>query len=767
MDKISPQDDDVQSLLSDVTGSVENDTDTLGRQILQHQRDAQRINDLMQSHGQAFRKAKPINPRLALTLDNLERNDHVDDARYSTQGPREHRPPSIGSSNDSDPPLNVPREWGRKGKQNNGWMRRIHQDENAALRHTVSIAGHESSQVDWAAAADQPSGSVEQRTPPSQRRQQPSFTPPNNSLDRIRQWEADQDLTSASLLASTPALPSRNRSAIEEIRQREIHVIQQRGVASIRRQMYEQSTTETTRRRRSGDAPSEPTDGQAPTSAPAPKRLLRRSSVLSNKENIPTNSSGEGRNLPQVLHKSVESIGVIDQGNQATAQRDTTVQRPQQKRNDSMTLLRRLARVSSTSPSPTPTPAKENVDSEKEPLDGDVQADELRLAQGTPPLPERITDKYDGTDSQPRVLNQPNTSANTDSTPRPVGRLTTAPQAGEETQAQQINNTRLPHETPVVTGAWIDTPRANAGATTTDDIRAALKDLSADTLIPRPRSAPTLPSSALDAVLQDFRERSNETDEENALGDSTIASLEDILHPSSNDPTIVLDIPDAALLDASLADAWVDAHTDPIDTIPTTQAECDRRQELLAIESMNNHLRTARTTLKDTSRALRKVEHRVDAANNASPSKLRPATLHNETATAAAAEDDDTLPAQNVVQQHTHAHTPGICASCGRSTSVFKTLLCEYLSLFYRRDASSRAWGIRLTSLGMACAVFWIWFASESTAWYVSIFSHFLFNLALQPVCHLPCSSTACSVFPTTKRYAHISWDSMYKQSGK
>lgn len=714
MDKISPQDDDAQSLASNLTGSIENDTDTLGRQILQHQRDGQRINDLMQNHHpQAFRKAR-LNPRIALTLDNLERNNYVNDGRSLSQGPMGHRPPSIGSSNDSDPPLNVPREWGRKGRQNNGWMRRIRQDEDAVLRHTASFAGHESSQVDWAAAADQPLGSGEQGTPSSQRQQGQTSTPPslrqqNNSLDRIREWEADQDLTTASLLASTPALPSRNRTVIEEIRQREIEVIQQRGVASSRRQVYEQTPSES-RRRFSGENNLETMDGQAhtatrPSSSSTARRPLRRPSVISNKENIPIIFGGEGRSPPLVMNKSVESIGVVDQGNQATAQRNTPAQRPQQKRTDSMALLRRLARVSSASPSSAQ--AKEDVQAEIARLDGNTQADELRDAQDTPlPLSGRNSNSNIA-NGQPKAPSQPNSShprvgADMDNTPKPDHRPTSAPQTGEGSQAQQGKNNRLPHETPIVTGAWIDTPRANAGDTTAEDIRIALDNLTTDGLIPRPRSAPPLPSSALDAVLQDLRSNTNPNDEPN-LGDSTILSLEEILHPTSADPTITLDIPDSALLDASLADAWASASTIPIDITPTTQSERDRRQELLAIESMNNHLRTARTTLKDTSRALRKVEHDFEAANTASPAKARPAAV---------------VPDQQQAQTHTHTHgVDGTCGSCGRHTSVTKALFHEYLSLFYVPSPSSRFWGIKLTRLGAACLAFWIWFVVENTLW--------------------------------------------------
>ncbi|GAB7349900.1 hypothetical protein MBLNU459_g0590t1 [Dothideomycetes sp. NU459] len=716
MDKISPpqDDDDAHSVLSHLTGSTDNDTDTLGRRILQHQRDAHRINELVHHHGQAFRKARPM--RNALTLDNLERNSIA----IQDQG-QARRAPSLGgsSSNGSDPPLNVPREWGRKGRQNTGWMRRIHQDDAVvAQRHTVAVVKHESSHVDWAEAAEHPSPSAGHATPPSQRQQRLASTPPSSHshhlpLDRVHAWDVDQDLTAASLLASTPALPSRSRAAIDEIRQREIQVIEQRALTTSTRQIWEQTPSET-RRRRSRDgahkvAHQHPPAASQPSSAPERRHFPRRSSVLANKENIPIATGAERRNPPLLLNKSVESIGAVDQGNQATANLNTATQRPQQKRTDSMALLRRLARVSSSSPSPTQ--AKEAVDAETARMHGSTQTDKYQVhsdASAPPAAASTNSNRIAHGDREP-ISSQPQPSqsqavTDVDGIPQ---RPTTAPQPGEATQKHQTNITQrgtstFALQTPVVTGAWVDTPRATTGDSATDDIRTALDKLAADSIIPRPRSAPPLPASALDAVLHDMRARTAQTDDEPTLGDSTIASLEDILNPSSNDPTIAIDIPDAALLDASLADAWADAHSEPVDTVLTTQSERDRRQELLAIESMNKHLRSARTSLKDTSKALSKMEHRVDAATM-SPSKPPRDSVKDEP------------------RPHLHA-ADRVCGSCGRRTSVFRALMDEYLALYYRRERTSRWWGIRLTWLGVACLAFWIWLASETTL--CSIYCH-------------------------------------------
>jgi len=77
------QDENTQSSGSAISGlsQLESETDDFGRQILEHtkQRDRQRMRDATTGRVEAFRKARP-RPRIALTMENLERND------ASTQG---------------------------------------------------------------------------------------------------------------------------------------------------------------------------------------------------------------------------------------------------------------------------------------------------------------------------------------------------------------------------------------------------------------------------------------------------------------------------------------------------------------------------------------------------------------------------------------------------------------------------------------------------------------------------------------------------------
>jgi hypothetical protein len=83
--------------------------------------------------------------------------------------------------------------------------------------------------------------------------------------------------------------------------------------------------------------------------------------------------------------------------------------------------------------------------------------------------------------------------------------------------------------------------------------------------------------------------------------------LENIVHPNT-DPT-----------DTTLASdgAYQDANEDLDIGRPLTQAEKDRRQEDLAIEAMNKHLRAARTSIKDADRGLQRVENKWDTTSHA------------------------------------------------------------------------------------------------------------------------------------------------------
>lgn len=666
MDRLS---DDTQSIYSDLS-SLENDTDEFGRKLLQHIRDTQRIQNL-NSSAQAFRKARP-NPRIALTLDNLQRNSTLaNEYRSASDGILTRSAPSVASSTASDPPLNLPREWGRKGRNNNDWLKRIRQDDqkqpsrldgDAIYTHRTTFTGDRSPQREHASPThtQPPVDTVKQthspnRTSPRQASTPPSARQQNNSLDRIREWEEEQDLTSASLLTSTPAARSTAKQTMNSIRQREIQGIEKRGVASSRRQIWEQTSANTSPAQH---GPVSPSDAE-----PAP----RRRSVISNKENIPFSKATTDRTPPLVRSKSIQSVGAVDKIIQATV--PPAQQRPQfQPRTDSMSLLERLARVSSPSSSPT----------NKQVLD----------AEGTkrPEPSEKNNDPVEPAVKDLLVAPRPQTS------PRPDETVQSRHKGVKETASSE-----LIAQTPIVTGAWVNTPRP--GREITSEVTAATQSTKTITQ-PRRLTEPSLPTSALAAVLDDMRNNGKISDNDPTLGDSTIASLEDMMDPMTGEPTITLNIPDSVLQNVESNNASVKAQADP------DQSQ-DQSQEDSALTALGKKLDSTRTSIHEASEGLKRVEHQ-DRPESAAVSSA----IQKRTTTAGGV-------ATQSSGQSKHEHKcDGYCDSCGRPTSVFRAAWSEFCSLYIRRDKRAK-WGLRLTWLGLACLAFWTWLATESTLWYV------------------------------------------------
>ena len=178
MDKV--RDEETQgsgSAFSDLS-ALENETDDFGRKLLQHQRDAQRLKT-MSGPPRAFSKAR-TRPRIAQQLEREEREKMA-------QAERDIQRPGSNGSNDSDPPVTVPREWGRKAKPQKHWMRKIREspvvssgdeiekDEDAIYPRRTSYTGDENPLM-GSDMADHPLPSTE-NTPPSMRRQRPLSTP--------------------------------------------------------------------------------------------------------------------------------------------------------------------------------------------------------------------------------------------------------------------------------------------------------------------------------------------------------------------------------------------------------------------------------------------------------------------------------------------------------------------------------------------------------------------------------------------------------------
>ena len=713
MDKVQSHDDETQGSGSGVSdlSALENDTDDFGRRLLQHHRDEQRLSNA-RGNGQPFRKARP-KPRVAESIlrEERERESKEDQQRLGSS-----------DSNDSDPPVTIPREWGRKARRQRDWMKKIIEpsevdesehihdakpEEDAIYPHRTAYTGD----IDWQ------DSTLDPNTPPSMRRQRhsaaatPSSMRHMNTTLRPSASSEDGDFTAASLLASTPAATRLPRK-IDELTRREIEDIERQGLTTRALDEMDQRSPNGTLRRTSstrlreraiadGMAGSPPRLSRqltlpADTASPSKIPRRRRSPIGGNKENVPINGDVNG-------HDDTKQAGATKIPTLADpAANVQNSPRTRHHRNDSMNLLRKLARVSSMSPSPAREKADVD-DVQKKDTSAprtDAAPSSTKAAGGsevTKAKPSRNERKSSGWGLEFDALagsrgddENGNGEAAKEQKEAPVSGTDKTPAPKD----QPANGT-----TPVVTGAWVDSSLPNGAssaaqtknavqqpgavssdkATVTGDANGPNDDLR------RVRSDPPRPKSALEAIMQETRNQENDLQ----FGESTIQSLEDIVHPNFDltDPTITFEYDTAAAVQES------------IDTgEELTQAQKDRRQEDLALEGLNKHLRTARTSIKDANRGLRRVENKIDAAQEV----LQPAPTPKTTTTI-------------IVRKPADANGYTHCDVCGGGYhSVWYALWAEFRSLFYSWDPSAR-FGITFTWLGAWCLCWTIWYLIECT----------------------------------------------------
>ncbi|EME88539.1 uncharacterized protein MYCFIDRAFT_213326 [Pseudocercospora fijiensis CIRAD86] len=593
MDKVRVHDEDTAmgsasgsgSDLSNLSALNENETDDLGRRILENQREAQRARQ----ENRPFWRAKP-RPRTTIPVETIA----------STAEESGHQRAASAGSNKSDPPLNVPREWGRRAKRRTDWPRKLDADEELDIQplraDDDSIFPHRTLYTGDDNPLLSPGGVVAslENTPPSMRRRRQMSSPSslhhmNTTLQPALDSE-DIEFNDASLLVSTPAVNHRNRK-IDMLMQREIEVVEKRAVTKRSLETLARRATEDSR------------PGSAPSGDQA-RIVGRRRSNLSDKENEPDDVD---------ISKPAE-------------QKSRPARRSQHGRNDSLALLRKLARVSSMSPSPA------------------RDKDDERRASGSFPN----TSKDDGDKSS---------EAQTDS------------------RRVRIDGHAKKNNEP----DGLDTPAKSYLKKPPKDPRRIF-------------SEPNHPKSALEAVVQDAKEKGDPL-----LGENTLASLEDIVHP-----------PDAT---NSTLNFDTNATSNPPPggnetSAGLTQAEKDRRQEDLALENLNKRLRSTRSTIRDANRGLRRIENRIEAASEGDPGPDRIPGPH----------DSDYEAWASTLPPYTDHNGRTICAHCGGSyTSVWRGLWVEFRENFYTWSGPKQQ-SLQLTWLGWTLVIWWIWFVLESMA---------------------------------------------------
>lgn len=691
MDKTQTLDDDTLgsgsgSGYSDLTG-LENETDDFGRLLLQYQRDAKRLQNISNGFPQAFRKARP-KPHVPELLERQDRE-------RASQEVNDHQRTGSGGSNESDPPVAVPREWGRRARRQTDWIRKIvapsgngdEDNEDAVLSRKTTYIGDMERRAD-SAVDDSSLSPLSRRNAKPTTPSSPSSMRHMNTTLRPEMDSEDQDFSLTSLIASTPARTRLPRK-IDELARREVEIerIERHAVASRALDHIDERSPSAVIRRTSSSKlreravaeglisgtttlPRPATASGLPTS---PSRIpRRRRSLLGNKENV--------RPLNGLTHstsdlKGAETVSVADDN--AQAQPVKSRQRPGHKREDSMNLLRKLARVSSMSPSPgrdKSAPSSPEKSKKLEPAVASQSGRSKAVVEANHEFSTTIKNRDHGqVDIASGRLGSRSPADLAEHGSNTYRRTET--DVERISDGDQIDN----QATPVVAGAWIDTTVGMDNNTLAPSDHDNLAD-ELDTYDTASRSA--RPRSALDALMREAR--NGAADQQ--YGESTMQSLDDIVHPNleSTDLTATTDCDVAA----KIAEAVLN-NDDPF-----TQEQKNRRQEDLAMEAMNKHLCAARTSIKDANQGLRRVENRIETAQENRETITKPITG---------------------VQKRASQTVSRMCEACGGyHQSLWLGLWRELCSCFYTWDPSSQ-YRIRLTWLGLVCLLWLAWYVSEST----------------------------------------------------
>ncbi|KAF2019741.1 hypothetical protein BU24DRAFT_406371 [Aaosphaeria arxii CBS 175.79] len=631
MDK-QAQDDDTQNSGSIVSGltSLGSGDDDFERLMLQNERDQRQLKDALRGDFRPFSKARS-HPHVGLTLDNLERNNAQQDSRSGAGYlVKRESPQSSNGSARADPPIHAPREWGRKGRVKRNWLRAIaSEDQTRSPEAPNHFADEETPRQSSYAPEDLPLPSIED-SPLSHKGS--SRNTPNSTRRKSFDTQEDSDLDSsidfneASLIASTPYVP--RSTVLDDIRQREMETLREQALTTNRLDRIRETSPEETRPRSSSKQFPDRSENLRPAQAlregtPEARVRMRRNSWKTIGKSPAV--IGEGGQQPTispitVYNTNSEGIEIVEARAQVNAR--PSPQRPgSNKREDSHELLRRLARVSNT-----PSPGRPNA---QRPQTAPAKQSEspspltlhskhtTNISQPHKHSPESTAEPIPAHQKRGRDTQSVNTEAGGGASPVSIKR-----QESVDIEATPVpTSSKLSATTPRVTGAWVDTPAPrtiprSARSQSNSPVRPPkpedpsnsshgkqgpeIAQAESEGVYELERTRPSMPGSALEAIVEEARANGKRAQDQDSFGDSTINSLEELIRPGSSVDQAG-DIDDDTLLGLQLP-------TEP----PRNEAERQRQQELTQLHLMNQRLRAARTSVRDASRGMTRVEHRVE-----------------------------------------------------------------------------------------------------------------------------------------------------------
>lgn len=603
-----------------------------GVNYLRRAGDEARMQDPSNGYVQPFRRACPVN-KLALTMENLERNNAV--PVYDGPPKESHQDASIQiystSGSDSTGSPNVPKQWGRKGRQRNDFLRRIN-STSAATAHTMErerdpdlIYPYRTGFTGDTSPRLRRTASLFEQDSPAQRRSGKRNTVDNDTrnttLDEIMELEKE----SASAENGSPtASRSDRRKRSESITQKEIQGLRARAV----------TTSRLAEDRRSLRRPKSLADAFHQTDATVDSIL---GDLNTGRDNPPRHDNASSQSLPDALKGRVSAAPVADTPPLANPGSRALDEEPPRSR--SSDLLRQLARASSNTPSSSPnSPRRRPPGIPQRTSSHRSRASQSAKSQNHVSLSDMLGKDRPVTPKSPASTDQRGKQLSAEFEPALVkteGDLNIAKESfgggwnsSRLSAKPTLKDSAIP-KTPNVAGAWIDTPATQA-------VQGRLHHSASDGALSR-RAGRQLPTSqagherqnakylgnplhaksVLEALLRDHnRKQQNHArphrdlgPEAESLNDETLASLQELAETDASQAQSILNIDDTTL------DLIANVSTPLSSRKPTGHASLSyeaQRQEQLALQRMAKTLKNARHGLKDTSRRLQRVEHEVE-----------------------------------------------------------------------------------------------------------------------------------------------------------
>lgn len=775
-----------------------------------YEKDIERVNRAIKS-GPLFTKRSRLGNGINLTC--LKPPDRSDESSDSTHGSG-----SI-SSMGSTLYANVPPQWGRKSRPAKDWLNRINTKsegladdklKNDSVENPVpEKSGHDEAIDGWVMAGaqsskideDQPSksgGSPTNRISSTGGRRQ--------SLERVEEWELnDDDFTGRSLQVSdSPPIRVRN-GALDPIIEREIDSLAKRAVTTNRLGEIRVKTSEENLGRKLRIQSAE--DLSLGSMESDRETLRRKRSTLkfplkpfvenrsySSMSGAVLGSGGDPiPNSPITIYRSNSNVSNNENSPSGirTDEEKVSYHRQSHGRADSRDLLRELARATSQTSTPTTntstrttTPTIEGEEFHEHTKitgkdKGEASADEPQLeGEAIAALqPAQAKDTTNNLDIPPPVEDT--------SIQQPIQEIARRSMSFEDLKApQETPLEQTPRQlrpttdlkTPVVTGAWIETPlpasihrplqRVNDLEEKSSDIENIdprekndtthlIRKLNPNILSPRSRSqpqrplsdtSPLLPKSALESIINAAKSRSQSTslgvrksatkshpdsDEDPTLqlSEETIQSLEKMLAhddgvttPSANSPdeATIQPLPSPPLSpredDNSVAQQQLPSH-------PPTPPESDSTPSRPATRAHNSRLSELQSYAQQIARlgnvgpSIRDAKKRLTniekVISNAVPSNPQPKTPQGE-CDEAGEFHDFIWPCEKC--GCTARRDLGPVASNSNQQSSVAIIQIPIPRLWrWRRNS----WRPRITWLGIFVLFGVLWWVADEIAWYV------------------------------------------------